>query len=83
MNIDYKHAYIFITALPPFHVFLLFNTILIILFKGGSIFLYFMFICDSYKGRMIQMKTSDANTMSVIVIGNLIFKYGEQFLIKF
>lgn len=53
MNIDYKYVYIFIIVLFLFYVFLLFNIIFIILFKGGLIFFYFMFICDSYKGRMI------------------------------
>lgn len=31
---------------------------------------------------MIQIKIGDSNTMSAVAIGDMIFKYGEKFLIK-
>lgn len=73
---------VFINASYAFYIFLLFNNILTILFKGASIILYFMCICDGYKERMIQMKIGNSNTVSIVAVGDMISKYGEQFLIK-
>lgn len=72
----------FIKVTPKFHVFLLLNNNLIILFKGASVILCFMFTCASYKGRMIQMKTGNSITTNVIAIAinDISFKYSEQFL---
>lgn len=82
MNITINMLVAFIKVSPKFHVFLLFNNILIILFKEASVILCFMFTCVSYKGRMIQMKTGNSITTNVIAIAinDISFKYSEQFL---
>ena len=67
VNITINMFVAFIKVSPKFHVFI-FNNILIILFKWALIILCFMFTYDNYKQRMIQMKTGNSNTMSVIAI---------------
>ena len=79
VNITINMFVAFIKVSPKFHVFIVIN-ILIILFKWALIIICFMFMHDSYKQRMIQMKTGNSNTMSVIdiAISDTIVKESES-----